>query len=193
MNRRTFGTGLAAACAGRALHPASAFANERDKEVRALAEEFTRVHLTVPGLRQAVVLTALLVVAGNIAYSYNMQQKWQRFGLSRANLKALPLLGGLTRQTVATRIANMHPIGRAYLVQATLILLIDAALPRPPKTMTVVNDKNEFWTKSKPDRVRWKSNETAFERSLTFANLGAHFDPKTGELLALIPPHLRLQ
>ncbi|MCV2868157.1 hypothetical protein OEW28_05900 [Defluviimonas sp. WL0002] len=192
MDRRAFGTGLVAAGASCAFRPNPAFANERDKEVRALADEFTRVHLTVPGLRQAIVLTALLVVAGNIAYSYNMQQKWQRFGLSRANLGALPLLGSLTRQTVQTRIANMHPIGQAYLVQATLVLLLSAALPRAPKTMTVVNDDNEFWTKSKPDRVRWNRNANAFDRALTSANVGAHFDPKTGELLALIPPHLRL-
>jgi hypothetical protein len=121
-----------------------------------------------------------------------MQQKWQRFALSRANLSKIPLLGGLTRQSVQTRINRMNPIGKAFLAQTTLILLADAVLPRPPKSMAIVNDDNEFWTKSKPDRVRWRKNAQAFERSLTADRIGAYFDPKTGELLAVIPPHLRL-
>ncbi len=193
MDRRAFGTGLAAAGASCALRPAAANESGRDDTVRRLADEFTRVHLTVPGIRKAVTLTALLVVAGDIVFRYNLQQQWQRFALSRANVAALPLLGGLTRQTVATRIQRMNPVGQAFLAQATLILLIDATLPRPPKKMTIVNDDNEFWTKSKPDRVRWNRNARAFEHALSAEAIGAYLDPKTGELLALIPPHLRLQ
>ncbi len=192
MDRRSFGTGLVAAGASCAISPATASEEGRDKEIRRLADQFMRVHLKVPGLGSAVFLTALLIVAGDFAYSYNMQQKWQRFALSRANLGKVPLFGGLTRPTVLTRMATMNPVGTAILVHTTLILLLDAVLPRPPKSMTIVNDDNEFWTKSRPDRVRWNRNAREFERNSTLARIGGYFDPKTGEFLALIPPHLRL-
>lgn len=193
MDRRTFGVGLISAGATSPI-VTSVSANEQELERgKRREQEWSRVFLMLPATTQALFIGQLLIVAGELILRYNMQREWQKFALSRANLGAIPLLGELTRPTISKRISRMQPIGQVFLAQATLIVLLDAVLPRAPKSMTIVNDKNEFWTNSKPDRVRWNKNADMFERALTDKVLGAYYDPKTNELLALIPPHLRLE
>ncbi|MCB2139011.1 MAG: hypothetical protein KDE02_18070 [Rhodobacteraceae bacterium] len=194
MDRRSFNSGLVAIGAASAIAVDPAAANQRDKDTRKrVEEEFARAFLRLPAFQRALVIDRLLVVAGELVLSYNMQQQWQRFALSRADVGVLPLIGGLTRPTVHARLARMNLIGRVFIAQATLILLLDIAFPRPPKKMTIVNDDNEFTSKAKPEPKRVSNFDIKPYKAKLKKDAGAYFDPKTGELIALIPPHLRLK
>ena len=111
------------------------------------------------------------------------------------DLSKVPLLGGLTRQTVENRLASMSPVGKILIAQATLFIVTSALTSRKPKRVRIVNAGNEFTSTTNP-RVDKSSKtkaqiEALLNKALLVSTTGAHFDNKTGELLALIPPEFR--
>lgn len=195
MDRRLFmkSSFAAGAAAPALIRPSTAWSSDENQrqDDNNRPENFQRVSLLLNNVNGAIVLTSLLILAGELLLYLDMQQQWQRFAASRANVSKIPLLGGLTRPTVQKRIQNLSPMGKILLAGTVLIIIADRMASRKPERVTIVNAGNEFSTGKDPRVVKMVELNKRLDRATEVAVLGAYYDKRTGELLALIPPEFR--
>ena len=150
MDRRKFvSSGLITLAAPPILGPTCALAKEQSQEPDAVRRERVKVFLSSGvGL---VLLAGLFVIATNIVLTYNMNRMWWRHPLGRV---ALGGLAGLSRPTAQKRMGAAELIGTAVVINAVVYVILDVALNGPPEEFLIINQNNEFTTKTKPSPVK---------------------------------------
>lgn len=189
MIRRQFiQRGALALAAPPILGPTSALADYHTGEDEEIRRERIEILLRNPSV--LVALTQLIIILDASAFALSLSQPWTRHPLNRADTSRIPLLGGLTRQTVGTRLGPMSLIGETFILGTTMLIALNVAIRIPLETLTIVNADNEYTTDRRLTEVSIEDLEQQLLEAERQNPVGEAFlDEETGELLTLVPPH----
>jgi hypothetical protein len=134
-----------------------------------------------------LIATMLIVVVSNAMWGWDLRNPVRKLPLNRADTSKVPLLGGLTRRNVQTRLAVMDFVGTIYLVNTAMVMILTAGVPRPKKAL-IANKDSEYVLEKRARPVK-ADNLRARAQASGAAKIGtAWFDSKNDEIAAIVPP-----
>jgi len=184
MERRDFGLGLIGTglAAGGMLGAGPALANKDDEGPRDIL--FSRVRLMIAG--RQILLTWFLVQTATFLYALRLSREFQVFVEDRVDASALPLVGGLFRPTLASRLLAAQFVGNLVLYRSMLILLPGSPDFRPPARTTIAH-RDESWDISeRPGKAQF-DGLPALAELLRMKTVGRAFADRKG-LMAFVEP-----
>ncbi|MCV6823872.1 MULTISPECIES: hypothetical protein [Halocynthiibacter] len=196
MDRRDFSKGLLLSGVAAPMilrpSPSQSFIANNDKGHQGeggVDQSLARIQLQIG--TSIIVLTYLIMLLGNSPFGYNLGSPVKRFSANRADTSNIPILGDLTRQTLASQFRNAPVVATMYLINTMLILVpLAASMQRPKKTLLTHRDyEYEVPGRPKPLSLSTPIIGDSFRRSDAIGTARQ----RNSELLILIKPHLAME
>ena len=100
---------------------------------------YGRVVLRIPGKHR---LISCFVIAGeNGPYGVDLRRDVPQMAAERLDLGSVPLLGQIFTPTLHRQFANATPVGSLYLLDRTIVLLPEVALPTASRHLWITHRK----------------------------------------------------
>ena len=143
-----------------------------------------RVTISADG--RQVLISAVLIARPRDTLGVPLDVPVPRFDENRLDLGTAPLLGALTRPTLARRLEDARPVGKVVLVGTALVLVADRAEAVRPKRILIAHRDTSWEPPARPRPVS-VAGLPALGDLLGLPGRGRGYE-KDGELLILVTP-----